>query len=161
MRLYHGSTLTIDKPDAEHSRANLDFGRGFYTTSYEEQAKKWALRKALRTSQPAIINEYEFNETALSNFKVLQFDTDYSWLDFVCSCRRGELGFKGYDVIIGQVADDRVYDAVDMYYREVWDAQTTLEAIKFYPKNNQYCFVTQKVIDELLRFVDTYEVSND
>ena len=33
MRLYHASTLCIEKPDVLHSRDKLDFGRGFYLTA--------------------------------------------------------------------------------------------------------------------------------
>ena len=32
MILYHGSYLEIPNPDLKHSRANVDFGLGFYTT---------------------------------------------------------------------------------------------------------------------------------
>ena len=32
MILYHGSSLEIPAPDLTHSRPNVDFGRGFYTT---------------------------------------------------------------------------------------------------------------------------------
>ena len=31
MRLYHASTICIEKPDVLHSRDKLDFGRGFLT----------------------------------------------------------------------------------------------------------------------------------
>lgn len=41
MILYHGSYLEITKPDLKYSRANVDFGRGFYTTLIYEQAVKW------------------------------------------------------------------------------------------------------------------------
>lgn len=41
MILYHGSYLEIVKPDLKHSRDNVDFGRGFYTTPIYEQAEKW------------------------------------------------------------------------------------------------------------------------
>ncbi len=41
MILYHGSDLEILKPDVIHSRKNLDFGCGFYTTPLYEQAQKW------------------------------------------------------------------------------------------------------------------------
>lgn len=34
MILYHGSFLDIVQPDLIHSRPNVDFGRGFYATSY-------------------------------------------------------------------------------------------------------------------------------
>lgn len=42
MILYHGSFVKVEKPDLEHSRSNLDFGRGFYTTPIYEQAEKWS-----------------------------------------------------------------------------------------------------------------------
>ena len=34
----------------------------------------------------------------------------------------------------------------------------TLDALRFYEVNDQYCFVTQKAIDETLAFVTSYEV---
>lgn len=40
MILYHGSYLEVVKPDLEHSRENIDFGKGFYTTPIYEQAVK-------------------------------------------------------------------------------------------------------------------------
>ena len=41
MILYHGSYLEIQTPDLLHSRENVDFGRGFYTTPLYDQAVKW------------------------------------------------------------------------------------------------------------------------
>ena len=32
MRVYHASDCMVGSPDTEHSRDNLDFGRGFYVT---------------------------------------------------------------------------------------------------------------------------------
>ena len=40
MILYHGSYPEIQTPDLLHSRENVDFGRGFYTTPIYEQAVK-------------------------------------------------------------------------------------------------------------------------
>lgn len=42
MTLYHGSYKEITHPDIVHSRNNVDFGRGFYTTPLLEQAQKWS-----------------------------------------------------------------------------------------------------------------------
>ena len=42
MILYHGSFQEVSKPDLEHSRPNVDFGRGFYTTPIYDQAIKWS-----------------------------------------------------------------------------------------------------------------------
>ena len=44
MKLYHGSTLIVDKPLVSFGRDNLDFGKGFYTTSMQSQAEKWVQR---------------------------------------------------------------------------------------------------------------------
>ena len=40
MIIYHGSTITVDKPEILPSQRMLDFGQGFYTTTNEEQAKR-------------------------------------------------------------------------------------------------------------------------
>lgn len=45
MRVYHGSTDIIEKPNVRFSKDYLDFGKGFYLTSYQEQAEEWALRR--------------------------------------------------------------------------------------------------------------------
>ena len=41
MKVYHGSWLEISNPDLEHSRIDVDFGKGFYTTPIRDQAVKW------------------------------------------------------------------------------------------------------------------------
>lgn len=44
MRLYHTSTVVVERPDIYHSREYLDFGKGFYLTSLPEQAEKYGQR---------------------------------------------------------------------------------------------------------------------
>lgn len=41
MRLYHGSNRVIDNINLAMCRPYKDFGREFYLTDIEEQAKKW------------------------------------------------------------------------------------------------------------------------
>ena len=41
MKVYHGSWMEIAEPDLKHSRTDVDFGKGFYTTPLREQAVKW------------------------------------------------------------------------------------------------------------------------
>ena len=43
MIVYHGSTLQIVHPDIAHSKRYLDFGRGFYVTSFQPQAEKMGI----------------------------------------------------------------------------------------------------------------------
>ena len=47
MTLYHGSDIIVKEPKLGFSNRNLDFGKGFYTTSLKEQALRWAKRKAV------------------------------------------------------------------------------------------------------------------
>ena len=45
MILYHGSNMIIEEPKIIKSNRALDFGVGFYSTTFKEQAEKWAIRK--------------------------------------------------------------------------------------------------------------------
>ena len=112
MIVYHGTTMEIVHPDVKHSKKYLDFGEGFYLTTYEEQAKKWAVRKGMRQGKKAIVNVYEMFEN-WEKYKVLSFsEENEKWLDFVCACRRGEMLNAEYDIIVGNVADDDVFKTV-------------------------------------------------
>lgn len=48
MKVYHGSWMEVSNPDLKHSRPDVDFGRGFYTTSIKDQAVKWCGRFTLK-----------------------------------------------------------------------------------------------------------------
>jgi len=47
MLVYHGSHMNVKTPDINYGRFNLDFGKGFYVTTLQKQADKWARRKTL------------------------------------------------------------------------------------------------------------------
>lgn len=158
MIVYHGTVGMIEKPDVKHSKRYLDFGKGFYLTSFEHQAKKWALRKALRQEKKAIVNVYGLKDD-LKNYRVLSFEKENEkWLDFVCACRRGEEINQEYDIIIGSVANDDVFKTVDMYFRGLWDKEKVLNELRYYKMNDQICIVNQKTLDEVLEFKKSYEV---
>ena len=107
MILYHGSDRKIAKPDIFHSRREVDFGPGFYTTPLEEQARNWC-RKFIRRGKPGIVSVYYADETAFERCNIKQFKA-YSeeWLDFIAQCRAGK-DESDYDIVIGGVANDRV-----------------------------------------------------
>lgn len=46
MIVYHGTTEIVKNPDVDHSYRQLDFGKGFYVTTVQKQAERWARRKA-------------------------------------------------------------------------------------------------------------------
>lgn len=158
MIVYHGTTDIIEHPDVNHSKKFLDFGEGFYLTTYEEQAKKWAVRKAMRQEKSAIVNIYEMDAN-WDSYKVLSFEKENDkWLEFVCACRKGEPLNKEYDIIFGNVANDDVFKTVDMYFRGLWDKAKVLEELRYYKMNNQICIVNQQTMDAALKFVGSYEV---
>lgn len=159
MIVYHGSIITVDKPDVNHSYRPLDFGKGFYVTSVREQAERWARRKAALLGRgKAIISIYEMKD-ATDGLKVRTFAPDLmDWIDFVCDCRDGKSEYKKYDIICGKVANDRVFKVVDMYHTGIWDKERALREIKVYPTYDQISFVTQKAIERLLEFQSSQEV---
>lgn len=160
MIVYHGSTEIIKKPDVSHSKRYLDFGRGFYLTSYETQANKWALRKGLRQEKNAVVNVYELKND-LRNYRILSFENENEqWLDFVCACRKGQEINRKYDIVIGNVANDDVFKTVDMYFRGLWDKKKVLNELRYYKMNDQICIVNQRTLDEVLEFRKSYEVKN-
>lgn len=159
MTVYHGYTEIIKNPDVLHSYRPLDFGKGFYVTSNKEQAKVWAKRKGvILESKKSIVNIFEMNE----NFSFLQcknFGEDLSeWIDFVCHCRDGGRDYEKYDLIFGKVANDKVFRVVDMYHNGLWDKERAIKEIKAYPDYGQIAFITQKAINQVLKFISYEEV---
>ena len=145
----HGSTIEVRKPDIAYSKRFLDFGKGFYVTTFKEQAEKWALRKSLRNGGAAIVNVYELADDYAKD-KVLTFSKDESWLGFVCASRKGSGVYKDYDLIFGNVDDDDVFKTIDMYMRGVWDLKRTIEELSYYKLNNQFAFINQNFLEKYL-----------
>ena len=125
MIVYHGSRIIVDKPDTKHSRKRVDFGPGFYVTPIKEQAE---------------------------GVRVLNFDS-YSeeWLDFVFLCRRGE-DTTDYDIVMGGVANDKVFDTVELYFQKLITKTEALGRLKYEKSNAQICIRSQKIIDHYLHF---------
>ena len=151
MILYHASDLEIKKPDTVHSRKNLDFGCGFYTTPLREQAEKWC-EKFIRRGNNGIISCYYLDDSALENCLKLEFP-DYSeaWLDFVTGCRMGK-DTAEYDIIIGGVANDKVFNTCELYFKQYIDKNTALDRLRYEKPNCQICFKKQEVINKYLHF---------
>ena len=148
MILYHGSSVIVETPDLIHSRINVDFGKGFYTTPFYEQAKKWCDRfKASRKG--GFISYYEFDESSYNKLKVLKFET-YSeeWLDFIVSSRKG-LDQTDYDLVIGGVANDKVFNTVELFTDGLINKIEAIRRLKYEKPNLQISFRTKRSLDYL------------
>ena len=160
MKLYHGSTLTVKRPNIITGRKTTDFGKGFYTTTSFEQAKKWALLKKNREqSEKAIVSVYEAPDNIFeNNFTILRFTgATKEWLDFVVNNRRGKDTEK-YDLIMGPVANDQLYATIRLYEQRVITADAAIEMLKTHKLFNQLSFHSQRTVS-LLKFVEEMEVN--
>ena len=148
MILYHGSFLEIPRPDLQYSRPNVDFGRGFYTTPLKEQAVKWC-GKFKRRDKDGVISRYSFDETASSTLKTLKFDA-YSeeWLDFILTCRTGH-DTSDYDIVEGGVANDKVFNTVELYFDGLIDKAEAISRLRYEKPNLQLCFRTEAALARL------------
>ena len=155
MILYHGSICEIRHPDVSFSKSNLDFGGALYLTSYREQAEKWARRKAMRHQCQPTLNIYDFTDDWTPYHTLVFQNADSDWLDFVCACRNGDKIYLNYDLVHGKVADDDVFKTIDLYRRGIWDKERTVKELRFFAPNDQTAIISQKVIDEALRFVQS------
>lgn len=65
--IYHGSNVEVAVPRILQNGFYKDFGYGFYCTSLEKQAKRWALTR----KGASVVNRYEYIPNA--ELKTLQF----------------------------------------------------------------------------------------
>lgn len=161
IQLYHGSYLQVSRPDLAFSRSNLDFGKGFYATPVRDQAERWADR-ARRRYNSAILNIYRFDlEGAIATgFSFKEFpEYDEEWLDFVMANRRG-VSTHNFDIVRGGVANDKVFNTIELYFGGLIDKEKALDRLKFEHPNQQICILNEKVIADFLAFESAEEVSN-
>ena len=149
MKVYHGSYVAVPQPDLTHSRENVDFGKGFYTTPIYEQAEQWA-KRFRKQNKKGIVSEYYFDESSLSDVKVLTFES-YSeeWLDFILQCRTCK-DTTDYDIVIGGVANDRVFNTIELYLDGLIDKTKAIEQLMYEETNLQITFRTEKALSKLV-----------
>ena len=156
MILYHGSYKAIEKPDLSFSRLRTDFGKGFYLTPLETQALSWSQR-FLRERGSAAISFYEFlqgqeNKPPFS-IRTLEFDAhNLEWLNFITACRLGQAVDTDWDLIVGGVANDKVFDTLQLYFDNLIGSEEAISRLKYKKPNFQYCFKSQSVINNFLQF---------
>ena len=156
MKVYHGFWIEVSVPDLKHSRTDVDFGKGFYVTPIREQAVKWCGRFKRRGKQ-GIVTSYIFDDCAIQNLNVLKFDS-YSeeWLDFILNCRSGN-DKTDYDIVVGGVANDKVFNTVELYFDHLIDKKEAINRLKYEKPNMQICFRTISAL-ETLRYEGSVEV---
>ena len=145
--LYHGTsdlwTASILRAvDLRKAQPLTDFGRGFYTTTKLDQAKRWANDVARIWGGAAAVLEFDVERNALAQLECLFFirsDTlavdFWSFVEF-CKTIPGDHGRRYaagyYDIVAGPVPGD-------------WKKQSVI------PNSDQVSFHTEAAIDVLNR----------
>ena len=152
MILFHGSNMIIDKPQLIPQNRALDFGKGFYTTENEEQAKSFAEKVFRRRKEgKPIVSVYEFDESiAFSVCSFLQFkNPDESWLDFVSANRNRTYQGELFELIYGPVANDDIFLTFHLYASGELNKKETINRLKVKKLYNQMVFASDRAISYL------------
>jgi len=138
----------VENPDLVHSRKAVDFGPGFCVTPIRGQAERWCEKRRRRTGM-ACLSRYEYDEVSASGLKVLSFGT-YSeeWLDFIVTCR-AEQDVSDWDVVIGGVANDKVFDTLEAFFDGFATKDQTIDRLRMQQPNLQICLRTPAALSAL------------
>lgn len=166
MKIYHGSTFIVKEPDLEILNYRTDFGKGFYTTTDIEQAKRWTKIKKDRIEKEykgqnlkRYVNIFEYKEN--EDLNILKFEeATEEWLKFVFKNRQSDELVHQYDIVIGPVADDNLYQVLVNYENGVYDIEETIKRLKTYLLSNQISFHTLKAL-ECIKYLETIEVKEN
>lgn len=147
MRLYHTGFQTIQNPDIHYGRKNADFGQGFYLTDDMEFSKRWAKeRKGVST----ICNTYDLDTTGLN---IKELNRDEEWFSYIYKNRNHMPDeWMDYDVIIGPIANDTIYDVMGIITSGFLSNREALKLLQIGPRYRQITIKTEKAVSNL-RFI--------
>ena len=154
MILFHGSNMVIEQIDLDKSKPNKDFGKGFYLSENEAQAREMADFKSMLLGGDPVVTRFEFDEAVMKNcgLHIKVFD-DYSeeWADFVFANREGK-DVKQYDIVYGPIANDRIGLQIRKLKDGSIDKAEFLNRLKYMKGiTYQFFFGTEAAIKYLIR----------
>ena len=157
--LFHGGSHIIEKPEIREPERSLDFGKGFYLTTSKEQAERWVKNRLNPQRNVGYVNTYLYDgQKAEKELNVKIFESaDEEWVDFVLSNRMLDDFTHDFDVVIGPVADDKVYTQFTLFENGVISKEDLIRNLLTYKLVDQFLFHTEKAIP-YLRYISHYEV---
>jgi len=160
MKLYHGSIVSVKKPNLRQGRPNTDYGKGFYTTVDFDQSMRWArIRRDRAGGGKAVVSVYEVDDDLLQgkDFRIMEYNgATKEWLDFVVANRR-YAPLHDYDIVLGPVANDNLYATISLYENGELSAEAAVVQLKTHVLFNQVSFHTDRAISQL-NFVESIMV---
>lgn len=173
MILYHGSYTPVQNIDLTKCAAGKDFGKGFYVTANELQAKNFIRTSLLKAKGLKQIDDKQnygyvtcYKYHAPTEFMpIYEFsDADKEWLWFISLNRRQRLAkalspllpktLFASEIIIGKIANDTTNPVITAYLNELYgsfeDESAAKMAISLLLPNrlkDQYCFLSQRAVN--------------
>ena len=151
---YHGSKKGIVGNIAPSSRAECDFGQGFYMGTDVLQP----LTLVCAEDKPKLYTV----ELDLSGLKVLDVEIGLDWAMLIAYYRRQMDKVKGspiyekyahfadgYDVIVGYIANDRMYTELARFFNGTITDVALLKCLSVLDLGKQYVAITQKACDQI------------
>jgi len=77
---------------------------------------------------------------------------------FLLGCREESNVYLEYDMVLGGIADDRVYNTIELYQDHLIEKDEALKRLQYYKPNQQICIINQKIIDKYLKYKESKEV---
>ncbi|MCR5770379.1 MAG: DUF3990 domain-containing protein [Butyrivibrio sp.] len=155
MYLYHTGFEEIKVPDIHVGRKNADFGQGFYLSTDLDFSRRWA---RIRKDRSTYINSYELD---LENIKVLKFERDAKWYEYINNNRNNKTDiYADYDVIIGPIAIDTIYDMYGITTSGFISADDALKILSIGPVYTQVTLKTENAV-KALKFLSSEIVDSE
>ena len=152
--LYHGSKSGIRGPVAPISREHCDFGKGFYMGTEPYQPL-------------TLISDFENSKffvasLDMTGLRVLKVKPDLEWAMLV-AYNRGKMDeargtslyehyaamSKGYDVIIGSIANDRMFYVLDNFFQGNITDKALVMSLTALQLGEQYVAITEKACKQV------------
>lgn len=152
--LYHGSKKGITGDVAPISREECDFGRGFYMGTSTLQP----LTLICNEDKP----KFYAVELDLTGLKVLTVDVGMDWAMLIAYHRKEMESAKGtavyekyahiadgYDVIIGYIANDRMYTELFRFFNKTLTDVALINCISALDLGKQYVAISEKACRQI------------
>ena len=165
--LFHGAKGEIDGPiNVKRSRANNDFGQGFYTGENYEQAISF-----VSGFQQSSVYYLDFDERGL---KCKKYKVDQDWMLTIAYYRGTLEGYREHplikklvkeskdcDYIVAPIADNRMFRIINSFIDgEITDEQCK-HCLAATNLGDQYVFTTERAVGKLTLLERSYISSSE
>ncbi len=152
--LYHGSKKGIEGDIAPISRGECDFGKGFYMGTNTLQP----LTLVCNEDKP----KFYTVELDLTGLKVLTVEIGMDWAMLIAYYRKEMESAKGtpiyekyanmangYDVIIGYIANDRMYTELSRFFNRTLTDVALINCLSALDLGKQYVAISEKACKQI------------